>query len=157
MSRNAIWLSIGHDLCECTVGIEAASSGIFCDPDGSLLINLDHFLASRIYVPSGCCHLVESSACLLYLHDKGRAVYTHAYQPGQPQLREQFVFQSACGATFADLGHEWPEFFFSVMSLTVCVLCFAGVFRPGETQRKEKKNQIKLGSRQGNMNQGPHG
>ena len=74
---------------------------------GDVLINLDHFLAGRIHIPSGCCHLVGSSACLFYLHDKRRAVYTQACRPGHglsvpaalpaASQRAVAVLQSACG------------------------------------------------------------
>ncbi len=67
---------------------KAASGGILSEPNAfqGVLINLDHFLADSIRIPSGCCHLVGSSTCLLYLCDKKRTVYKHAQQPQQVLL-----------------------------------------------------------------------
>lgn len=48
----------------------------------------------------------EAAQRLLYLLDKGRAVYMHAYQPGQSAAQR---LVSACGEEYRDLGHGWYE------------------------------------------------
>lgn len=78
MSRNAIWPSIGQALCKRLSGNVGFGSMLPSEVFPvtlmaclGVLIHPDHFLAGRVHIPSGCCHLVGSSTCLFYLHDGG--------------------------------------------------------------------------------------